>query len=206
MRDCTGSEMVLEARSRSWLTAPTAWRISFWRKTAGEKNRMVRSTWLAMGVALTALAQVDSAQAQIVHKCVVNGNAVYQAAACPPAGEEKSLVIPPPPSQQELLEATANARLQNYHASTGTIASPAQRRYANRNLASPTLTPSLQEAQQAPRNNCEALNQSFHDGQYRRAELSAPGVGATRAEALQRVNDDLKRIAEQANTAHCRLR
>jgi hypothetical protein len=131
---------------------------------------------------------------------------VYQAAACPPANEEKSLVIPPPPSQQELLDATANGRLQNYQANTGTIASPAQRRYNSRNPGSPTLTPSQQDVQQAPRNACEALNQSFHEGQYRRAELSAPGAGATRAEALRRVDDDLKRIADQANTTHCQLR
>jgi hypothetical protein len=167
---------------------------------------MLRSAWWAVGVALMALAQVGIVRAQTVHKCVINGNAVYQAAACPTANDERSLVIPPPPSQQELLDATANGRLQNYQASTGTIASPAQRRYVNRNQASPTLTPSQQEAQEAPRNNCEALNQSFHEGQYRRAELSAPGAGATRVEALQRVNDDLKRIADQANTAHCPLR
>ena len=166
---------------------------------------MVRSTGLAMGMALTALAQVGNVQAQSVHKCVINGNAVYQAAACPPANEGKSSVVPPPPTQQELLDATANARLQNYQASTGTIASPPQRRN-DRSQASPNLTPSLQEAQQAPRSNCEALNQSFQDGQYRRAELSAPGTGAARPEALQRVNDDLKHIAEQANTTHCRLR
>ena len=168
---------------------------------------MVRSTWLAMGVALTALAQVGNVQAQTVHKCVINGNAVYQAAACPPANEGKSLVIPPPPSQQELLDATANGRLQNYQASTGTIASPAQRRYYSRSqVTTPTLTPSQQDAQQAPRDNCEALNQNYHEDQYRRAELSAPGAGGTRADALQRVNDDLKRIAEQANTTHCQLR
>lgn len=167
---------------------------------------MVRSTWLAMGVALTALVQVGGVQAQSVHKCVINGNAVYQAAACPPANEEKSLVIPPPPSQQELLDATANGQLQNYQANTGTIASPAQRRYYSRSQVTPNLTPSQQDAQPAPRNNCEALNQSFREDQYRRAELSAPGAGATRADALQRVNEDLKRIADQANTTHCQLR
>ena len=167
---------------------------------------MVRSIRLAMGMALAALAQVGNVQAQSVHKCVINGNAVYQVAACPPANDGKSPVIPLPPTQQELLDATANARLQNYQANTGTIASPPQRRYDNRNQASPNLAPSLQEAQPAPRSNCEALNQSFQDDQYRRAELSAPGAGAARPEALQRVNDDLKRIAEQANTTHCRLR
>ena len=167
---------------------------------------MVRSTWLAMGMALAALAQVGNVQAQTVHKCIINGNAVYQAAACPPANEQKSLVIPPPPSQQELLDATANARLQNYQANTGTIATPAQRRYLNRNQPSASLTPSMQDAPQAPRNSCEALNQSFHEAQYRRDELSAPGTGAARAEALQRVNDELKRTAEQANQAHCQLR
>ena len=167
---------------------------------------MVRSNRLALGVALAALAQVGNVQAQTVHKCVINGNAVYQAAACPPANEQKSLVIPPPPSQQELLDATANGRLQNYQANTGTIATPAQRRYVNRNQPGASLTPSMQDAQQAPRNGCEALNQSFHEAQYRRDELSAPGSGATRAEALQRVNDELKRTADQANQAHCQLR
>jgi hypothetical protein len=167
---------------------------------------MARSIGLAMGVALAALTQVGNAQAQTVHKCVINGNAVYQAGACPPANDEKSLVIPPPPSQQELLDATANGRLQNYQPNSGAIASPAQRRYNNPRSVTPTLTPSQQDAQLAPRNNCEALNQTFHEDQYRRAELSAPGPGATRADALQRVNDDLKRIADQANTAHCQLR
>jgi hypothetical protein len=157
-------------------------------------------------MALMALAQVGNAQAQSVHKCVINGNAVYQAAACPPANEEKSLVIPPPPSQQELLDATANGRLQNYQANAGAIASQAQRRYSNPKSVAPTLTPSRQDAQLIPRNNCEALNQSYHEDQYRRAELSAPSPGATRADALQRVNDDLKRLADQANTAHCQLR
>ncbi len=167
---------------------------------------MVRSSWLAMGVALTALAQVGNVQAQAVHKCIINGNAVYQAAACPPANDDKSLVIPPPPSQQELLDATANGRLQNYQAGTGSLASPAQRRYANRPPATPGMTPSLQEAQLAPRNHCEALNQTYRDDQYRRAELSAPSSGSARPEALQRVNDELKRIAEEANTTHCALR
>ena len=166
---------------------------------------MFRSTWLAMGVALTALAQVGNVQAQTVHKCIINGNAVYQAGACPAANEQKSLVIPPPPSQQELLDATANGRLQNYQANTGTIASPAQRRY-NRNQVTANLTPSEQDAEVPARNSCEALNQSYHEDQYRRAELSAPGAGATRAEALQRVNDELKRTADQANQAHCQLR
>lgn len=167
---------------------------------------MVRSTGLALGMALAALAQAGNVQAQSLHKCVVNGSAVYQTAACPPSNDGKSPVIPPPPTEQELLDATANARLQNYQVNAGTIAPPAPRRYDNRNQASPNLTPSLQEAQPVPRSNCEALNQSFHDGQYRRAELSAPGAGAARPEALQRVNDDLKRIAEQANTTHCPLR
>ncbi len=171
-----------------------------------ERNQMVLSTRLAMGVVLAVLAQIGGVQAQTVHKCIINGNAVYQAAACPPANEQKSLVIPPPPSQQELLDATANARLQNFQANTGTIATPSQRRYFNRNQPSANLTPSQQDVQMAPRNSCDALNQSYHEAQYRRDELSAPGSGATRAEALQRVNDELKRTAEQANQAHCQLR
>lgn len=167
---------------------------------------MVRSTWLAMGGVLMALAQIGDVQAQSVHKCIVNGNAVYQAAACPPANEQRSLVIPAPPSQQELLDATANGRLQNFQASTGAVATSSQRRYANRDPVTANLTPSEQAAQQPARDGCDALNQSYHEAQYRRAELSAPSAGATRAEALQRVNDELRRTAEQANQAHCPLR
>jgi hypothetical protein len=167
---------------------------------------MVRSTWLAMGVALLALARIGAAQAQIVHKCVVNGNAVYQAAACPSSNEGKSLVIPSPPSQQELLDATANGRLQNYQPGAG-VAAPAQRRYdSHRAAATPTLTPSLQEAPTAAADNCEQLNQSWHDAQYRRDELSAPGTGATRAAGLQRAFDDMKRVQDQASQARCQLR
>ena len=80
---------------------------------------MVRSTWIAAGAAWLGLALVGNVQAQIVHKCIVNGAAVYQAAACPPANDQKSLVIPAPPSQQELLDATANGRLQSVQPGSG---------------------------------------------------------------------------------------
>jgi hypothetical protein len=167
---------------------------------------MVRSTWLAMGVVLLALARVGGVQAQSVHKCIINGNAVYQAAACPSSNESKSLVIPPAPSQQELLDATANGRLQNYQPGAG-VTAPAQRRYdSSRAAPTPTLTPSLQDAPTAANDNCEQLNQTWHDAQYRHDELSAPGTGATRAAALQRAIDDMRRVQEQANLAHCQLR
>jgi hypothetical protein len=165
---------------------------------------MVRSNWLATGAALLALAQVGNVHAQSVHKCIVNGSVVYQAAACPAANEEKSLVLPPPPSQQELLDATANARLQSYQANTGTIVSPSQRRYDRK--AAPHLTPSLQQAPTAAQTNCEKLNETYHDAQYRRDELQAPGAGATRAAALQRAQDDIARTSEQAALSHCQLR
>jgi hypothetical protein len=165
---------------------------------------MVRLNWLAAGAALLALAHARDLHAQSVHKCIVNGSVVYQAAACPAANEEKSLVIPPPPSQQELLDATANARLQNYQANTGTIVSPSQRRY-DRKVA-PHLTPSMQQAPTAAETNCEKLNQTYHDAQYRRDELQAPGTGATRVAALQRAQDDIARTAEQASLSHCQLR
>jgi hypothetical protein len=169
---------------------------------------MVRSTWLATGVALVALAGGGDVQAQSVHKCIVNGNAVYQVAACPSSNESKSLLIPPAPSQQELLDATANGRLQNYQPGAGVTAS-AQRRYDSNRAAStptPTLTPSLQDAQPAVTDNCEQLNQTWQDAQYRHDELSAPGTGATRAAALQRAVDDMKRTQEQASLMHCHLR
>jgi hypothetical protein len=167
----------------------------------------------AAGAVLAALAQIGSVQAQTVHKCIINGSAVYQAAPCPSANEEKSLVLPPPPSQQELLDATANGRQQQYQADSGTIASPAQRRYYGVKRASrmpqvttSSLTPSEQQPEAVPSNNCERLNQTYHEAQYRREELSAPGTGATRLEALQRVNDEIKRTQEQASLSRCQLR
>ena len=61
---------------------------------------MVGSTRLAAGAVLVALAHVGGAQAQSVHKCIINGTAVYQAAACPAANDQKTFV-PAAPSQQE---------------------------------------------------------------------------------------------------------
>ncbi len=169
---------------------------------------MVRSTWLALGV---ALAQVGAVQAQTVHKCVINGNAVYQAAACPPANEQKSLVIPAPPSQQELLDATANGRLQSVQPGAASPAATTPRRYDRKKavvveLTPPELTPSQQEPEVAPASYCDQLNQKYQDARYRHDELSAPGSVATRGAALQRANDDILRTQEQANNSHCRLR
>lgn len=164
---------------------------------------MSRSTAFAAAVVLTALAPFGSAHAQLVHKCVVNGATLYQSGPCPAANEEKTVIIPPPPSQQELLEATANGRLQQYQASTGRLVQPSQRRYVAQQAS---RQPSPQQAPDAPGSNCERLNQTYHELQYRRDELSAPGAGGVRADALQRVNDELKRTAEQANLTRCHLR
>lgn len=167
---------------------------------------MVRSTKLAAGAVLVALAHIGGAQAQSVHKCIINGTAVYQAAACPAANEQKSLVIPSAPSQQELLDATANGRLQTVTPGTNVPQSVAPRRYDRSKPASPELTPSLQDAQQAPASSCDKLNQTYQDAKYRRDELSAPGGGANRAPALQRALDDMKRAQDQAANSQCRLR
>lgn len=173
---------------------------------------MVRSTRLAAGVLLVALAHSGGAQAQSVHKCIINGTAVYQAAACPAANEQKSLVIPSAPSQQELLDATANGRLQSVTPGTNVPQSTAPRRYDAKRVIivtsnpSPALSPSMQDAEQAPASNCDKLNQTYQDAKYRRDELSAPGGGANRAPALQRAIDDMKRAQDQAANTQCRLR
>jgi len=167
------------------------------------------STWWAAGVALAALAQAGSVQAQIVHKCIVDGAAVYQAAACPAANDQKSLVIPSAPSQQELLDATANGRLQTVQPSAEPPVTAAGRRYGSNRVVVIQTTQTHQELARpatAAADNCEQLNQSYHEASYRRDELSAPGTGATRGPALQRAIDDMKRLQEQANTAHCHLR
>ena len=166
---------------------------------------MLRSTGWAGFIALAGLALGGAAQAQLVHKCIINGAAVYQAAACPAANDQKSLVIPAPPSQQELLDATANGRLQNVQ--PGTTATPsAPRRYDRNRTAVLQLPPSQQEAPPTPSNNCEQLNQSWQDAKYRHDELAAPGSGATRSAALQRSIDDMKRIQDQAANTQCHLR
>lgn len=167
---------------------------------------MVRSTRLAAGAVLVALAHIGGAQAQTVHKCIINGSAVYQAAACPAANEQKSLVIPSAPSQQELLDATANGRLQAVTPGSNTAQTAAPRRYERNRTVTAELTPSMQEPEQAPANGCDQLNQAYHDAQYRRDELSAPGGGANRAPALQRAIDDMRRAQDQAANSRCRLR
>ena len=166
---------------------------------------MVRSTWIAAGAAWLGLALVGDAQAQIVHKCIVNGAAVYQAAACPAANDQKSLVIPAPPSQQELLDATSNGRLQSVQ--PGADAAPqGARRYAVKRPAGVQLSPSQVDAEPAPTNSCDLLNQQYQDAKYRHDELSAPGTVATRSAALQRANDDMQHAQDQAANTHCHIR
>jgi len=167
--------------------------------------QMVRSTWIAAIAALMALAHIGPAKAQAVHKCIVNGTVVYQAAACPAANEQKSLVIPAAPSQQELLDATANGRLQSVSPGNGNrvVAPRRYERIQNENLQ---LTPSLQDDEVEPEDNCERLNKTYHEAQYRRDELSAPGTGAHRAEALQRAWDEINQAQQRAAATHCHLR
>ncbi len=166
---------------------------------------MVRSKWVAAAGVLMALAHLGSAQAQTVHKCVINGAAVYQAAPCPAANEQKSLVIPAAPSQQELLDATANGRLQSVTPGGGnSVVAP--RRYQRNKSENPQPTLPPQDDEAAPTDNCEQLNKSYHEAQYRRDELSAPGTGAHRAEALQRAWDDINVAEQRATATHCHLR
>jgi hypothetical protein len=167
---------------------------------------MVRSTWIAAGAALLGLVLVGNVQAQTVHKCIVNGAAVYQAAACPAANDQKSLVIPAAPSQQELLDATANGRLQNVQPGADTPGQAAPRRYVARRTVIVQLPPSRVDSTPAPSNGCEQLNQQYQDAKYRHDELSAPGTVATRSAALQRANEDMQRAQDQAASSHCRIR
>ncbi len=166
---------------------------------------MVRSTWIAGVAALMVLAHIGPARAQAVHKCIVNGNAVYQTAACPAANEKKSLIIPAAPSQQELLDATANGRLSSVNPGSSNVV-VAPRRYERIQNENLTLTPSEQEDEVAPTDNCDQLNKTYHDAQYRRDELSAPGNGAHRTEALQRAWDDINQAQQRAAATHCHLR
>jgi len=167
---------------------------------------MVRSTWLAAVAALVALAPMAGAHAQSVHKCIINGNAVYQAAPCPAANEQKSLVIPAPPSQQELLDATANGRLQSVDPAAPAAAGKTPRRYERNAASAPQLTPSEVLPETPAEDNCDQLNRNYREAQYRRDELSAPGTGANRAAALQRAWEDMSRAEQQAAATQCHLR
>ena len=168
---------------------------------------MIRSTWSAAGAALLMLASFGNVQAQTVHKCTINGASVYQAAACPPTNDSKSLVIPAAPSQQELLDATANGRLQNFQPGAGVAPSSTPRRYdRSARSTEPQLKPSQQDDEIVPEDNCEQLNKTYHEAQYRRDELSAPGTSANRVAALQRAWEDLNRTQQQAVLTHCKLR
>jgi len=164
---------------------------------------MDRSTGWARVAVLAGLALAGHVQAQIVHKCIVNGAAVYQAGPCPAADESKSQVIPPAPTQQELLDATAHGRLQSVQ--PGAIPAVAA---APRRIGVPMTAPHQpqQQRQAAPASDCEQLNQAWQDAKYRHDELAAPGTGANRSAALQRAIDDMKRTQDQAANSQCRLR
>ena len=167
---------------------------------------MVRSTWIAAGTAWLGLALVGNVQAQTVHKCIVNGAAVYQAAACPAANDQKSLVIPAAPSQQELLDATANGRLQSVQPGAEAPAPTTAYRYDRKRPTIVRLSPSQVDPTPAPSSNCDMLNQQYQDAKYRHDELSAPGTVATRSAALQRANEDMQRAQDQAANTHCHIR
>jgi len=167
---------------------------------------MVRSSWIAAGAAWLGLALVGNVQAQTVHKCIVNGAAVYQAAACPAANDQKSLVIPAAPSQQELLDATANGRLQSVQPGADTPVQTTPRRYVPKRTTVVQMSPSQVDPTPAPSNNCDLLNQQYQDAKYRHDELSAPGTVANRTAALQRANEDMQRAQDQAANTHCRIR
>ena len=169
---------------------------------------MVRSTWIAAGAAWLGLALVGNVQAQAVHKCIVNGAAVYQAAACPAANDQKSLVIPAAPSQQELLDATANGRLQSVQpgADVPPQTTTARRYYVPKRTIIVQMSPSQVDATPTPSSNCDLLNQQYQDAKYRHDELSAPGTVATRSAALQRANEDMQHAQDQAANSHCRIR
>ena len=167
---------------------------------------MLRSTGWAGFIALAGLALSGAAQAQLVHKCIINGAAVYQAAACPAANDQKSLVIPAPPSQQELLDATSNGRLQSVQPGADVPPQGTARRYAVKRPAGVQLSPSQVDAAPTPTNSCDLLNQQYQDAKYRHDELSAPGTVATRSAALQRANDDMQHAQDQAANTHCHIR
>ncbi len=167
---------------------------------------MVRSTWIAAGVASLGLALVGNVQAQIVHKCIVNGAAVYQAAACPVANDQKPL-IPAAPTQQELLDATSHGRLQSVQPGADTTPAPATGyRYVRQKPGAAQLSPSQVDPTSMPSTNCDLLNQQYQDAKYRHDELSAPGSVANRAAALQRANDDMQQAQGQAASSHCHIR
>jgi hypothetical protein len=129
------------------------------------------------------LALVGHVQAQTVHKCIVNGAAVYQAAACPAANEQKSLVIPPRRASRNCSTPRPTA------ASRACSRAPTCRGRPRRAATTPRARSSADVAvagrrDAAPSTNCDQLNQHYHDAQYRRDE-SAPVGARHRREPLR---------------------
>ena len=172
----------------------------------------------AIGALLAAL--FGAAQAQDVHKCIVNGAVTYQSKPCP--SDDVVLRSPPTPSDQEQRQASSELSRQRLQAETGWIMPPtvvpppppppgpatttilAKHRRKHAIVREVISEPS--EALPEPLNNCEKLNQDNDEAQDRRAQLRAPSELASHDELLTKAEADVARIAQLATASNCRLK
>ena len=186
---------------------------------------MKRGDPRAAGVALAALFAAASAQAQEVHKCIVNGTVNYQAMPCP--SDDVVLQAPPTPSEQETRQARVDLSRQRFEAATGRILRPAW--VAPRPPPPPatvtvttttttiiyptapavivqqTTSRSSRPVPSKPLTHCEKLDRDHAEAVDRREQIRVATDLPSHAQALQKSDDDVARIRQLAGAANCHL-
>jgi len=188
-----------------------------------------RAAWTA----LAALWATTGAQAQDVHKCMVNGQVVYQAQSC--AGADTVLPQAPTPSDQESRQARNELSRQRMQAATGRLYRPAyvppppppppppvflppstttttitvvpESGKGSVTIRQTTHTPGrvVYSPPQKPLTNCEKLDRDNGELIDRRDQLRAPGELASREEMLRKAEADLAHVKDMARAGNCRL-
>jgi hypothetical protein len=188
---------------------------------------MNRSDSRAACVVLASLWTGIGAQAQNIHKCMVNGQVSYQSTPCP--ASDVVLQAAPTPSEQESRQARVDLSRQRFQAATGTIARPIYvspppppppppnspvttttvivMPSAGRGtvIVRQTTRGTTSSASQKPLTNCEKLNRDNNEAQDRREQLRAPGELASRREMLQKAEADVMHIQQMSAASNCRL-
>jgi hypothetical protein len=153
----------------------------------------MRTAWAGLVVACAA----SGAAAQSVHKCIVNGQATYQATPC--AGDDKVVPMTSGPNDQEVSAARAEAWNQRYEAATGRLRVRAAPPSPPPQSTSPTTR------SPAKQSNCAGLDDAMSGAKARLEAAQGHADLAARPEVAARAQADIERIRQQAAATDCKL-
>jgi hypothetical protein len=177
----------------------------------------MRSAWAGLVVASAA----SGAAGQNVHKCVVNGQATYQATPC--AGDDNVVPMTSGPSEQEVRAARAQALNQRFEAATGRLhtfvpppPSPPQAtppatvtitsvrtRVGSREVTTTTVTRT--PAPGSAQSNCTSLDEAMADARAKLEAAQGHADLAARPEIARKAQADIDRVRQQAAASDCKL-